>query len=418
MSDVKKPVSAVKEVEYDDLDELLGTKASTVIAPDEESKKSVLASTQVDTSFLDNPNNDLDNDDDDEPAPVKATAKDALADILDDPIDDEDDEPVPGNAPINKAGRKPALVEVINKLKDKGLIDLFEDAPNLEEYTLEDIEELLEQNIIHKVNETAKQAPVEVFKRLDPKLQDVISYALSGGTDITAVLKNVTRAQEITELSVDKEDDQEQIVREWLRETNFGTDDEIDDEISSYMDRNELAKKAKQFKPKLDSKQAEIMQKKLLEQEEKRKKADEAKKNYANRIFQELNQPELNGLKLNNRIQTALYYGITDTTKYQDRNGNATNELGHLLEKYQFGESANPSLILEALWLLKDPEGYRKSVSYTGEKKATADTVRKLKTAEAERQTASSTQGESRGIPATRPVQKPSQGRRNIFSRD
>jgi hypothetical protein len=416
MSDVKQTASAVKEVEYEDLDELLGTKASTVIAPDENSKKSVLASTTVDTSFLDNPNNDLDNDD--EPEPVNVPATDDLANILDDDVNVDVDDNPSGDSNASKAGRKPALIEVVNKLTEKGLIDLFEDAPNIEDYTIEDIEELLEQNIIHKVNETAKQAPVEVFKRLDPKLQDVISYALSGGTDITSVLKNVTRAQEITELSLEKEEDQEQIVREWLRETNFGSDDEIDEEITAYLDRNELAKKAKQFKPKLDSKQAEIMQKKLLEQETKRKAAEEAKKNYANKIFQELNKPELNGLKLNNRIQTALYYGITDTNKYQDREGNPTNELGHLLEKYQFGESANPSLILEALWLLKDPDGYRKSLTYIGEKQATANTVRKLKSAEAERQVASSSEGNSRGIPATRPAQKPNQGRRNIFSRD
>jgi hypothetical protein len=88
------------------------------------------------------------------------------------------------------------------------------------------------------------------------------------------------------------------------------------------------------------------------------------------------------------------------------------------LEKYQIGESANPSLILEALWLLKDPKGYRDSVKTIGEKEAITKTVRSLKTAEGERKISSSTQGESRGIPATRKDVPTRRSSRNIFSRD
>lgn len=415
MSDKEKSESAIKEVEYTDLDELLGTKAATVIAPDEESKKSVMSNTKTDTSFLDNP---VSSGNDDEEEPVSEEKED-LGDILGDPKEEEfEEETYDGKDTIAKSGRKPALVETISKLVDKGLIDLFEDAPNVEDYTIDDIEELIEQNIIQKVNQTAQKAPVEVFKKLDPKLQDVISYALSGGTDITNVLKNVARAQEVTELSLDKKEDQERIVREWLRETNFGTEDEIEDEISDYIDREDLEKKAKQFKPKLDKKQGEIMQKKLAEQEEKRKQAEQVKKKYAENIFNTLNHETLNGLKLNNKIQTSLYYGITDTSNYQDREGNPTNELGYLIEKYQIGESANPSLILEALWLLKDPEGYRNSVKNIGEKEAIAKTVRSLKTAEGERKISSSSQGESRGIPASRRDVPTRRTSRNIFSRD
>jgi len=418
MSDKEKNVSSVKEVEYSDLDELLGTKAATVIAPDEDSKKSVMSSSKVDTSFLDNP---VDSGNDDEDSEFKQTAPkiDDLSDILGDPKEEEfDDNSYDGKDPISKSGRKPALVETIQKLVDKGLIDLFDDSPNVEDYTIDDIEELIEQNIIQKINQIAQSAPVEVFKKLDPKLQDVISYALSGGTDITSVLKNVARSQEVTELSLDKTEDQERIVREWLRETNFGTDEEIEDEISDYIDRSDLQKKASQFKPKLDKKQAEIMKGKLIEQEEKRKKVESVKKKYAENIFNALNQESLNGLRLDNKIQTALYYGIVDTTKYQDREGNPTNELGYLLEKYQVGDETNQSLILEALWLLKDPNGYRNSVKSIGEKEAISKTVRSLKTAEGERKISSSSQGESRGIPASRKDIPARRGSRNIFSRD
>ena len=75
-------------------------------------------------------------------------------------------------------------------------------------------------------------------------------------------------------------------------------------------------------------------------------------------------------------------------------------------------------VLLEALWLLKDPQSYRDSVQSIGQQKATAEQYRKLKTAEAGRKTSSSTQGEQRGAPASRKSVKRRKGSRNIFSRD
>jgi hypothetical protein len=412
----------VKEVEFNDMDELLGTKAATVIVPTEESKKSVLENTNVDSSFLDN----MDNDEGGNTTPTPAAVKNELSNILDKDVteeeEEEDDAPDNGTDPQKtpqKVGRKPGLVEVVDKLVKKGLIDLFSDNQDISTYTLDDLEELIESNIVSKVNEVAQQAPLEIFSKLDPKLQDVISYALNGGTDITNVLKNVARSQEISDLSLDNEEDQERIVREWLRVTGSYTDEEIEDEITSLADRNEIAKKASQFKPKLDKKQAEVMETQIFEQEQKRKDAEEASKNYAQTIYGVLNNPELNGLKLNNRVQTALYYGITDTTHYQDREGNPTNELGYLLEKYQFGKEADPAVLLEALWLLKDPSGYRQSVLSVGQQQAHVQTYRSLKTAEGTRITSSSKQGEERGTPTRSNLQRnKNKNSRNIFSRD
>lgn len=421
--------SHVREVEVQDLDELLGTKAATVIAPDEESKKSVLQNTTVDTSFLDNPDEtgdddaDDQDDQDDSTDDAAGTGGDQLSDILDqdinpdddeDEIDDEDDD-----GAANKGGRKPALIEAMSKLQKKGIIQPFEDAPDLANYTTDDIVELIETNIATQVNEVAQQAPMQIFSQLDPKVQEVVAYNLNGGADITNVLKNVARSQEISNLDVKNEEHQERIAREWLKETNFGTDEEIEEEISAYIDRGELEKKANQFKPKLDKKQAEIMQKKLADQEERRKQAEEAKKSYAEKIFHTLNNPQLNGLPLNNNVQTALYYGITDTNTYQDREGNPTNELGYLIEQYQIGKDANPAVLLEALWLLKDPQGYRQTVQSLGKNDAAGDAFRKLKTAEGNKITSSSKQGEEGAAPKKRSaVKRRNGGRNNIFQRN
>lgn len=425
MSDEKKPSADVKEVEFNgDIDELLGTKAATVMVPDEASKKSVLESGKVDTSFLDN---DLteDQDDEDEPADDEggnepAPGQDDLAAILDDPKpeDDEDEEDDDDPAPsANKGGRKGALVEAMKKLEEKGIILPYKDKENWEDYNIDEIVEAVEANIAQAVTTTAQNAPMELFSKLDPKLQEVVAYQLNGGTDIVQVLKNVTRAQEITNLDVTNEEHHERIVREWLRATNFGTEEEIEDEITAYIDRGELDKKANQFKPKLDKKSAEIMQKKLAEQEKRQAEKEEARKHYAEDIFNTLNNPQLNGLPLNNRIQTALYFGITDTENYQDSEGNPTNELGYLIEQYQAGDNANHSVLLEALWLLKDPAGYRQTVLSLGANNAAKDTFRELKTAEGNRATSSSKQGEGKPAPTKRTPPK-RKGSRNMFARD
>jgi hypothetical protein len=426
MSNDKTQSAKAEEVEVQDMDELLGTKASVAISADEESKKSVLSSSKVDTSFLDKDlNGPKDEEEDEDPEGDDSNAgnqkpKDELSNILDKGIeendDDEDDEDHEASQ-RNKGGRKPALVEAMGKLVEKGAIDLFEDAPNLEDYTSDDIVELIETNLAQRINQTAQAAPMEVFKRLDPKLQDVVAYALNGGQDITNVLKTVAVTQEMTDLNVEDERDQEKIVREWLRSIDYGDENAIEDEILSLIDRGEIQKKAQQFKPKLDKKHDEILKKKLDEQEAKKERAKKASEKYAQTIYNHLNQPHLNGLQLNNKVQTMLYYGLTEK-QYQDRDGNPTNALGHLIEEYQFGENANPSVLLEALWLLADPNSYRTSVANLVEKSSTSKTVRALKTAEASTTTSSNKQGtgESRGNGKRKTVKRQT-GSRSIFQR-
>ena len=434
------------EVEVVDMDELLGTKASVTIASDEENKNSMFDRKDVDISFLDNP--PAGGTDEETPEEVEARIqkeKDAaalleketpeekearlkkeeeikaaqvLADVTkdlgeeDDDEEDEDDDP----EAKNKGGRKGALIEAMSKLVEKGTLTLFEDQPDISTYTIEHIEELIESNITAKVNETAQKAPLEVFKRLDPKLQDVVAYALNGGKDVISVLKSVTRSQEVAELSLENEADQERIVREHFRSIDYGDEEAIEDEIASIIDRGELEKKATSFKPKLDEKQASILKKKLDEQEQKVKDAKVASSKYAETIFKVLDSPTLNGIPLNEKVQTMLYHGLSDNTQYQDRNGDPTNALGHLIERYQFGENADPSILAEALWLMADPQGYRNNVLTLGKQKQDARTVRSLKTAEAEK-TTSSNKGDGAKAPTTRTAPVKRKAPRSVFSR-
>lgn len=414
-----------QKVQVESLDEILDDGFSgTLLDADDHGNKNHVFTRTDDTSVFDSSLEDDDDEEEEEenlnPDGSKKTTSTSDQDDEEEE-DDEDDEDDPLKQPINddkkQKGRKPALIEAVSKLVEKGILDPFEEQPDINTYNIDDVVELIEANLADKIGEVSQKAPIELFKTLDPKVQDLIAYNINGGKDIDIVMKVLSQSQEISNLSLEQPADQERIVREWLTSTGTYTLEEVEEEISVLTDRGDLAKKAAQFKPKLDEKQAKIMQDKLDKQEKAREAAEEASKTYGKKIFDTLNQPTLNGLALDNKVQTLLYNGITNKKAFQDRNGNPTNALGHLIEEYQFGENANPSILLEALWLLMNPQQYRQNVMTLAQNKSAADTYRKIKAAEGDKKTSSPGAGDGASKPAKRTVsRKDASSRPGLFS--
>ena len=411
--------TAVEEVDFDNLDDLLGIpSASSVIAP-AEAKPTVLKSDKIDISFLD----DI-SDDDTESLKDPEVAKAAVAAIVDEPLNNsEEDEDDDSASQVNKGGRpkltKDAMIEAATRLIDKGVLQPFDDGKALADYTVDDFEELIQANIDSQTSEVAQNAPVQLFQQLPEEVQAVIHYALNGGQDIKSVFSQLAKAQETFDLDVSNEQDQESIARQYLNLSGFGSVEEIEDEINVLKDRGDLAKYAERYKPKLDARQAEVIEKRLKDQQAAQARKMDMEKKYHDVVYNTLNSNNLNGIPLNNKVQTMLYYGLTDATKYQDSKGNPTNALGYLLEQHQFGEKANPSLVAEALWLLADPVNYRNSVKQLGANVANANTVRQLRTEEASRNASSTGIGEQNANPSRvstkrEPIKR--QGR-SLFSR-
>jgi hypothetical protein len=411
--------TAVEEVDFDNLDDLLGIpSASSVIAP-ADAKNSVLKSDKVDISFLDNIG-----DDDTESLKDPEIAKAAVSAIVDAPLNNnEEDDDSDDTTQVNKGGRpkltKDAMIEAATRLIDKGVLQPFDDGKALTDYTVDDFEELIQANIDSQTSEVAQNAPVQLFQQLPEEVQAVIHYALNGGQDIKSVFSQLARAQETFDLDVSNEQDQESIARQYLNLSGFGSVEEIEDEINVLKDRGDLAKYAERYKPKLDARQAEVIEKRLKDQQSAQARKNDMEKKYHDVVYNTLNNNNLNGIPLNNKVQTMLYYGLTDATKYQDSKGNPTNALGYLLEQHQFGEKANPSLVAEALWLLADPVNYRNSVKQLGANVANANTVRALRTEEASRNASSTGIGEQNSNPSRmsnkrEPIKR--QGR-SLFSR-
>lgn len=419
--------TAVEEVDFDNLDDLLGIpSAGSVISGGGEVKPNVFKSDKVDMKFLDEIS-----DDDTDSLQDPDVAKQVVAAIVDEPLTataDDDDSDDPAAQGKNPGGRpklvKDAMVEATKRLVDKGILQPFakEDGTlekPIEDYTVDDFEELIQANIDSQTNEVAANAPVQLFQQLPEEVQAVVHYALNGGQDIKAVFSQLARAQETFDLDVSKEEDQEVIARQYLNLSGFGSAEEIEDEINVLKDRGDLGKYAERYKPKLDAQQAQVIEKRLQDQQAAQTRKAQMEKKYHDVVYNTLNSNNLNGIPLNNKVQTMLYYGLTDNSKYQDSKGNPTNALGYLLEQHQFGEKANPSLVAEALWLLADPVQYRNSIKQIGVNTANANTARQLRTEEASRNVSSTGIGDQNSN-ASRPTAKREpikRSGRSLFSR-
>lgn len=370
----EKETTEVSQVEVN-LDELLGIPGADNVMLPEEKKPSVFTDPKVDTSFLDTP----DDGDDDEEKPISKTEVD---DLLDEPLKDEDAYDAPkatGRPKLDKSG----TAELVKKLIDKGQIVPFDDDKPLEEYTLKDFEELLEANFNERENKVRQDTPREFFEALPEELQAAAKYVADGGEDLRGLFRILAEVEEHRQLDPRDKNDQEYIVREYLRATNFGNEDEIEEEIDQWRDRGDLESKALKFKPKLDKMQEHVVAQKLAQQEHMKKQQQQAAQVYMHNVYETLKNGELGGLKLDKKTQGMLYAGLVQPN-YPSISGKPTNMLGHLLEKYQYVEPRH-DLIAEALWLLSDPDGYKAKIKDVGKQAQVEKTVRQLKTEEARR---------------------------------
>jgi len=350
--------------------------AENVMLPaDEEKPKSMFSKETVDTTFLDKPASK-------EEVAKKEEVEETIAE-LDSLITQEEDAGNKGRPKVDKSG----LAELASKMIEEGSLVPFDDDKPLEEYTTKDFRELFEANFQERENAVRENTPKEFFNALPEELQYAAKYVADGGTDLKGLFRTLAHVEEMRELDPNDEYDQAEIARQYLFTTNFGTSEEIEEEINDWRDMDKLAQKANQFKPKLDRMQEEIVARQLAEQEVKKQQQEEAARQYTDNVYGTLANGEIGGIKLDRKVQSMLYSGLVQPN-YPSISGKQTNLLGHLLEKYQFVEPRH-DLIAEALWLLADPDGYKSKIKDQGNKQAVEKTVRQLKTEQSRKITSS-----------------------------
>ena len=436
MSDNNENTTSVKEVDLgiDEINALLdiGTGSDTVMLAGEEkkeTKRGIFSDIKPDTTFLDKaddsatdkPKEDLKVENTDEPSEEVSDApkKEKLTleevdNTLAPPSDDDDYE----EETKNKGGRPTAMVTAAKKLIEKGLLKPFQDEKGndepIENYTAEDFEELIEANFNAEKENLKNQLPSEFMQALPPEMQQAYEYISKGGTDLKGMFGALAASNEIRDLDINTENDQKQIIRAYLQATRYGTPEEIEDELYSLEDRGDLVKKAKQFKPKLDAMQQQLVNERVARQEQENKKRQQQSQKYIDSVYTALEPGSLNGLDLDNKTQNMLYSGLVQSN-YPSISGKQTNMLGHLLEKYQWVEPRH-DLIAEALWLLADPDGYKTNIKSNVEQETNEKVLRTLKTEQATKSVSTARDDESKSSrsPQKRGVQRP---RKNFFGR-
>ncbi len=405
--------TAVGQVDIN-IDELFGNPgAENIMLPEDgepEKQKGMFSKENIDTSFLDN--NPLTSAERKEKEEAKAETEETIAE-LDNLITQVEDNSGKGRSKVDKSG----LLELAQKMIEEGSLMPFDDEKPLEEYSTKDFRELFEANFQEKENKIKEDTPREFFNSLPEELQIAAKYVADGGQDLKGLFRSLAHVEEIVQLDPSNEGDQEEIARQYLWATNFGTAEEIESEIQDWADMNKLEQKANQFKPKLDRMQEEIIARQLAEQEHKKEQQQKQAKAYTDNVYNTLATGELGGIKLDKKIQSMLYSGLVQPN-YPSISGKQTNLLGHLLEKYQFVEP-NHGLIAKALWLLQDPEGFESKIREQGSKETVEKTVRALKTEESRKLSSSSTNTSSmeENKPSANKAKTISRQNTNIFRR-
>ena len=375
------------------LDEIFGGApgAESVTVPEDETKKPSMFSRKadVDMSFVETATaeesqEEIKEEEKEETAETKTETKTEVKkpvnidEVLG--VEEDQDEEEPEQ---KKRGRKPitGVGDVFKKLIEDEKLLAFDDGKEIEEYTAKDWQELIQANLDERTRAVRRETPKQFFDSLPQELQVAARYVADGGKDLKGLFSALSHVEQVRELNPTKEKDQEKIVRDFLGATGFGSAEEIEEEIDVWKDLGKLEKQAKKFKPKLDKMQEKVIARKLQEQDMKKKKQAQASKNYMQNVYNTLKDGRVGSVKVDKRTQNLLYNGLVNPA-YPSISGQNTNLLGHLLEKYQFVEPNYP-LITEALWLLADPKGYKSNIMKVGENKAVAETVRKLKSAQA-----------------------------------
>ena len=243
-------------------------------------------------------------------------------------------------------------------------------------FKTKDFDELWKSNQDLKEKELATVIPQQFFDSLPPELQFAAKYANDGGTDMKGLFKALAQVEEVKAL--DPEKDAKEVCKNYLTAKEFGTPEEIQDQIDEWEDLNVLTKKSKGFKPQLDKMEETLVQQKLIAQENLKKDQQAEADFYHNSVVEALQTEDLNGIKIDKKTQIELYKGLTENS-FVDSRGKRCSEFHHLLDKIMWQEP-NYKKLAKIQWILKDEEGYENALSNKAVNKNVESTVRLLKT--------------------------------------
>lgn len=267
--------------------------------------------------------------------------------------------------------------------------------------SLEELQYLIEENRKKDREKILSEELPQFVESLPEEVQALVKYASEGGKDFKGMFRALAEVEEFRQIEVKEEDrrGQEEVAYRYLKATNYarGNENKIRELIDEWVDNNTIYKRSKEFKVELDEMGEQLVAQKLKEQEkrakEEEKRQQEVKQAVYNSIIKEDN---LNGIKLDKQTQQKIFAGLTNKAWKSSLDGREMDMLDALVEYYRV-HKPDYKLLGEALYLLLEPENYKKKVSSEIKQKLAGETQRVLKTEEG-RRTSSSSVAEPKGI--------------------
>ncbi len=378
--------TSVKELTFDDVmatfeDETITPPPAPSLLGNKEEEKVVLNKTAEEIKKEEEEEERKKKEAKPEVPPVAATpAAEIVVKDVDTVLDSVDDDDEDVDEPEDKKEEPSSLIGALQKLIEEDVLLPFDEEKALEEYSAEDLTELLKANIEHQRKEALESEVGEFFAALPKELQYAAKYVADGGTDMKGLFKALAATEEIKTVDTSTPSGMETVIREYYRAIDWGTDEEIAEEVEKLREagEKEMEKIANKFKPKLEKMHEEVTKQHIQRQERASALAAQEMEQYLDNAHEAIKSGKLGTVQLDKKTQSSLWAGLTQPT-HQTRRGATTNELGHLLEKYQYTEP-NFALMYKVLWLLKDEKGFEENLKKSGKTEGASETARVLKT--------------------------------------
>lgn len=263
-----------------------------------------------------------------------------------------------------KKGRKPTdLLQIVNQLVAEDVLFAAEDDKGavLELKTIDDAKNLIKANLEYKEKQSNESWREDYKKSFSPQVQAILHYAEQGAqsaSQLSQLLGAIQQVEEAVELDLKTPAGQEQAVRQTLKSKGF-KDTYIDKQVNTLKDLggDKLKEEAEELYPELVQSRQEQAKRVIVDQETRRKDAEEASKIYVSTIRQTLDKDVVGGIKLSRDDKAKLYEAVTQP-RYTSLNGTNTNLFVKTLEDLQFGKNANYEQFMNIVQYTIDPKGF------------------------------------------------------------
>lgn len=264
----------------------------------------------------------------------------------------------------------------VNRLIEEGLLLPFEDS---EIKTYSDLKELLTLNESNKIGSLNQDVFQEQLSQLPPQFQSIMKYGLNGGQDIQSLMQDWADAERTINVDISTPEGQEQIVSEYLAMTNYGSVEQIKEDVQTWKDLGKLSARAETYKPILD----EMQMQRILQKESEAEKINQQQENFNNYFINSIGNildtdKTSIGLEIPLGLKQSLYN--ESMPKYTSQiTGRPLDALEAIIEESKYGQNANPAFYTELMLHAAYPDEYKRML-LSQVKAEVAQEGKKLKT--------------------------------------